>query len=124
MPMTRMSEMGLIAAVVLLIAPCAALARNHTSARPPHANRGGIAQSSGPSLNHRNKGIHTGSTALGSGDTKPLSSPNADAAVQAENELLEAEEHLPWLLAGTDKGSRRVEPETLLSSRKGSPNFS
>jgi hypothetical protein len=74
-------------------------------------------------LNHRNKGIHTGSTALGSGDTKPLSSPNADAAVQAENELLEAEEHLPWLLAGTDKGSRRVEPETLLSSRKGSPIF-
>jgi hypothetical protein len=87
--MTRMSGMGLIAAVVLLIGPSAALARNHTSARPPGAHSAGTAQSSGPALKHWKRGGHTGSTALGAGEAKPASQPNADAAVQAENELLD-----------------------------------
>jgi hypothetical protein len=81
--------MGLMAAVVLLVAPCTVLARNHTGARAPHAHGGAIAQSSGPSLNHRNERPRTRSTALSSGDTNSPSSPNADAAVQAENELLD-----------------------------------
>jgi len=78
-----------MAAAVLLIAPCAALARNHTSAPPRRTHSRCIAQSSEPSLNHRNKGIRTRSTAPGSGDATPSSSPNTDAAVQAENELLD-----------------------------------
>jgi len=87
--MTRMSGMGLMAAAVLLIAPCAALARNHTSAPPPRTHSGCIAQSSGPSSNHRDKGIRTHSTSPGSGDATPSPPPNTDAAVQAENELLD-----------------------------------
>jgi len=81
--------MGLMAAAVLLTAPCAALARSHTSAPPRRTHSRCIAQSSGPSLDHRNKGIRTRSTAPGSGDATPSSSPNTDAAVQAEDELLD-----------------------------------
>jgi len=87
--MTRISGMGLIAAVVLLVAQGPVLARNHTGARPPGASRAAIAPSSGPALKHRKSGTTAGPTALGSGDAAPAPQPNADAAVQAENELLD-----------------------------------
>jgi hypothetical protein len=83
-----MSGMSLMTTVVLFVLPCAALARNHTSSRPPRSHSESTARSSGPSLNHRNEAIRTGSQALGAGDTKPSPSADTDAAVQAENEVL------------------------------------
>jgi hypothetical protein len=84
-----MSGTALIAAVVLLVAPGAALARDHTSARPSRTHSGGMASSPRPASHHSKNDIHSSSQALGSGDTKSSPSPNADAAVQAENELLD-----------------------------------
>ena len=86
--MTRMSGLGLIAAVVLLIAPCASPAESNSSAPPPDTNSAGTAQSSGPAVN-RQSDLTTGSAALGSGKATPPPTLNTDAAIQAENNLLD-----------------------------------
>lgn len=84
--MTRMSGLGLIAAVVLLVAPCASPAESNSGAPPPDTNSAGTAQSSGPAVN---RDVTTGSAALGSGKAMPPPTLNTDAAIQAENNLLD-----------------------------------
>jgi hypothetical protein len=86
--MTRMSGMSLIAAIVLLAAPCASLAQNNSSASPPGTNSAGTAQSSGPASN-RQPGVTTGLAGLGSGNAAPPPAPNADATVNAENNTID-----------------------------------
>jgi hypothetical protein len=86
--MTRMSGMGLIAAIVLLAAPCASLAQNNNSSAPPGTNGSGTAQSSGPTSN-REPGVSTGSSGMGSGNAAPPATPNTDATVNAENNTID-----------------------------------
>lgn len=86
--MTRMSGVDLIAAVVLLIAACASPAQSNSSAPPPGTNSAGTAQLPGPALNQQS-GVTTGSAALESGKARPPPTLNTDAAVQAENNLLD-----------------------------------
>ena len=85
--MTRMSRMGLIAAIVLLAASCASLAQNNSSA-PPGTNGSGTAQSSGPALN-REPGVTSGSSGMGSGNAAPPATQNTDATVNAENNTID-----------------------------------
>jgi hypothetical protein len=86
--MARMSGMGLIAAIVLLAAPCASPAQNNSSAPPPGTNSAGTAQSSGPASS-REPGVTTGSAGLGSGNAASPPAPNADATVNAENNTID-----------------------------------
>ncbi len=78
--MTRRSA---YAALILLASTSAALAQTHTS--PRGTNSAGTAQSSGP---NRASGVTTGA-GLGSGRSAAEPTTNADAAVKAENELLD-----------------------------------
>jgi hypothetical protein len=84
--MTRMSGVAPLAASVLIAAASSALAQAATSP-PPGTTSAGTAQSSGPAPNH-DPGTTTGSAGVGSGRARldPTTSP--DAAIRAENELL------------------------------------
>jgi hypothetical protein len=84
-----MSGMSLIAAVVVLVAPCASPAQNKPSAPPRGSNSAHTARSSGPAENRWSGVTIIGSTALGSGKAKSPSTLDADAAIQAENNLLD-----------------------------------
>jgi hypothetical protein len=86
--MTRMSGMGLIAAIVLLAAPSASPAQNNSSAPRPGTNSAGTAQSSGHASN-REPGVTTGSAGLGSGNAAPPPAPNTDATINAENNTID-----------------------------------
>ena len=86
--MTRMTGLGLIAAIALFAAPTAALAQNNASAPPPGTNSAGTAQSSGAASN-RGSGVTTGSAQMGSGEAKPPPMPNTDAAIGAENNTID-----------------------------------
>jgi hypothetical protein len=59
-----------------------------TQRAPRGSNSAHTAQSSGPAENRRS-GVTTGSAALGSGKAKPASTLDTDAAIQAENNLLD-----------------------------------
>lgn len=78
--MTRRSA---FAALILLAGTSAALAQSGTPA--PGTNSAGTAQSSGT---NRGPGVTTGA-GLGSGRAATEPATNADAAVQAENQLLD-----------------------------------
>jgi hypothetical protein len=78
----------LIAAILLLAAPCASMAQNNNGAPPPGTNSAGTAQSSGPASN-RAHGVTTGAASPGSGNAAPPATPNTDAAIKAENNILD-----------------------------------
>jgi hypothetical protein len=78
----------MLAAILMLAAPAVSLAQGGASARPPGTNSAGTAQSSGPAVN-RQSDVTTGSAALGSGKATPPPTLNTDAAIQAENNLLD-----------------------------------
>jgi hypothetical protein len=78
--MTRRSA---FAALILIASTSAALAQTNS----PGTNSAGTAQSSGRASNG-GAGLTTGSAGLGSGRAATEPSTNTDAAVKAENELL------------------------------------
>jgi hypothetical protein len=87
--MTRTSGTVLIAALVMLAAPCAALAQSSTGAAQPGTNGAGAAQSSGPAPN-REPGVTTGSAGLGSGNATPPPTTNTDTVINDENKIIDS----------------------------------
>jgi hypothetical protein len=80
--MTRTLGVVAIAVIVALAAPAASAPRHRSGSSPPNT------QSSGQAPN-RDLGVTTGSAALGSGRAATAPSTSTDAAVRAENELID-----------------------------------
>ena len=79
-----MTRRSVFAALILIASASAAFAQTNS----PGTNSAGTAQSSGRPSN-RGADVTTGSAGLGSGRAATEPSTNTDAAVKAENELLE-----------------------------------
>jgi opacity protein-like surface antigen len=76
--MARMSGVAVLAAMLALVAP-AASAQQHCSQ----------SDGTGPAATNHDPGVTTGSARLGTGQAAIDSSTNTDAAVKAENQLLD-----------------------------------
>jgi len=85
--MTRTSAIAAFALVLTIAAP-AASARHHSGSSPPHAHITDAAKSSAHASNHE-PGVTTGSAELGSGQAAAGPDTSMDAAIKAENELID-----------------------------------
>jgi hypothetical protein len=84
--MARTTGTVLIAALIMLAAPCGSLAQSGTGTAASGTNSAGTAQSSGPAPN-REPGVTTGA-GLGSGNAAPTNT-NGDKAVKDENKVID-----------------------------------
>jgi hypothetical protein len=76
--MARMSGVAALAAMLVLVAPAASAQQNRS-----HSN------GTEPAATNRDPGVTTGSARLGTGQAAIDPSTNTDAAVKAENQLLD-----------------------------------